>query len=82
MSKNDSIQRDRAASLEILAPSGRRGGFPASQSTGCPATTAISYGVLADVAMPAKRGRMLGTAMIAANTGVTLGPLLGGTITD
>lgn len=52
------------------------------QSAGCSATAAISYGVLADVAMPAKRGRMLGAAMVAANTGPTIGPLLGGIIID
>lgn len=50
------------------------------QSAGCSATAAISYGVLADVAMPSKRGKMLGAAMVAANVGPTLGPLLGGVI--
>lgn len=52
------------------------------QSAGCSATAAISYGVLADVATPAKRGHMLGMAMVVANTGPTLGPLLGGVIAD
>ncbi|OAP62858.1 hypothetical protein AYL99_02085 [Fonsecaea erecta] len=52
------------------------------QSAGSSATAAISYGVLADVAPPAKRGSMLGAAMVAANTGPTIGPLLGGVITD
>ena len=52
------------------------------QSAGCSATAAISYGVLADVAPPAKRGHMLGAAMVAANTGPTIGPLLGGIISD
>lgn len=51
------------------------------QSAGCSATAAISYGVLADVAMPSKRGSMLGAAMVAANVGPTLGPLLGGILT-
>lgn len=51
------------------------------QSAGCSATAAISYGVLADVAMPSKRGAMLGAAMVIANTGPTIGPLLGGIIT-
>jgi multidrug resistance protein len=51
------------------------------QSAGCSATAAIGYGVLADVAMPSKRGSMLGAAMVAANTGPTIGPLLGGVIT-
>lgn len=52
------------------------------QSAGCSATAAISYGVLADVAMPSERGAMLGAAMVAANTGPTIGPLLGGIITS
>ena len=52
------------------------------QSAGCSATAAISYGVLADVAPPAKRGHMLGAAMVAANAGPTIGPLLGGIISD
>jgi multidrug resistance protein len=52
------------------------------QSAGCSATAAISYGVLADVAPPAKRGHMLGAAMVAANTGPTIGPLLGGIISN
>ncbi|KIX08737.1 uncharacterized protein Z518_03394 [Rhinocladiella mackenziei CBS 650.93] len=42
------------------------------RSAGCSATAAISYGVLADVAIPSKRGHMLGAAMIAANTGPTV----------
>lgn len=50
------------------------------QSAGCSATAAISYGVLADFATPAKRGHVLGMAMVVANTGPTLGPLLGGAI--
>jgi multidrug resistance protein len=52
------------------------------QSAGCSATAAISYGVLADVSTPANRGQMLGAAMVAANTGPTTGPLLGGIISD
>lgn len=52
------------------------------QSAGCSATAAISYGVLADFATPARRGHVLGMAMVVANTGPTLGPLLGGVIAD
>ena len=52
------------------------------QSTGCSATAAVSYGVLADVAMPAERGRMLGAAMVAANLGPSFGPLIGGVLSD
>lgn len=52
------------------------------QSAGCSATAAISYGVLSDVAMPAERGRMLGAAMVAANAGPSIGPLLGGILAD
>lgn len=50
------------------------------QSAGCSATAAIGYGVIADVAMPSVRGRMLGTAMLFANMGPSFGPLLGGII--
>lgn len=52
------------------------------QSAGCSATAAVSYGVLADVAVPAERGRMLGAAMVAANLGPSFGPLLGGVLAD
>jgi multidrug resistance protein len=52
------------------------------QSAGCSATAAVSYGVLADVAMPAERGRMLGAAMVAANLGPSFGPLIGGVLAD
>ena len=52
------------------------------QSAGCSATAAISYGVLADVAVPSERGRMLGAAMVAANVGPSVGPLLGGIIAE
>jgi multidrug resistance protein len=52
------------------------------QSAGCSAAAAVSYGVLADVAVPAERGRMLGTAMVAANVGPSLGPLIGGVLAD
>lgn len=52
------------------------------QSAGCSATAAASYGVLADVAMPADRGQMLGAAMVAANLGPSFGPLVGGVLAD
>lgn len=52
------------------------------QGAGCSAIAAIIYGVLADVAQPTKRGHMLGPAMVAGNTGPTIGPLLGCFISD
>ncbi|KAL2041705.1 hypothetical protein N7G274_005489 [Stereocaulon virgatum] len=52
------------------------------QSLGCSATVAIGYGVIADVVPPAQRGSMLGPAMVATNLGPSLGPLIGGLLTD
>jgi multidrug resistance protein len=52
------------------------------QSFGCSAHNAISYGVIADVSTPDKRGRMLGPAMVATNLGPILAPVLGGLIVN
>ena len=52
------------------------------QSLGCSATVAIGYGVVADLATPAERGRILGPAMVATNLGPSLGPLIGGLLAD
>jgi multidrug resistance protein len=52
------------------------------QSLGCSATVAIGYGVIADVVPPSQRGSMLGPAMVATNLGPSLGPLIGGLLTD
>lgn len=48
------------------------------QSLGASANVAIGYGVVADVAMPAERGTMVGPALVASNVGPVLGPLIGG----
>jgi len=48
------------------------------QSLGASANVAIGYGVVADVAMPAERGTMVGPALVASNIGPVLGPLIGG----
>ncbi|KAH7157923.1 major facilitator superfamily domain-containing protein [Dactylonectria estremocensis] len=50
------------------------------QSLGCSAAVAVSYGVVADVAMAADRGGLLGTAMIATNLGPAIAPVIGGCI--
>ena len=39
---------------------------------------AISYGVVADVCVPAERGKMLGPVNAMGNLGVNIGPLVGG----
>lgn len=48
------------------------------QSLGASATVAIGYGVVADVAMPAERGAMVGPTLVGSNIGPVLGPLIGG----
>jgi multidrug resistance protein len=48
------------------------------QSLGCSATVAIGYGIVADIATPDERGKILGLAMVATNLGPSLGPLIGG----
>jgi MFS family permease len=50
------------------------------QSLGCSASIAVSYGVITDIATPADRGGMIGTAMIATNLGPALAPAIGGGI--
>lgn len=50
----------------------------ALQSLGASAIQAVSYGVIADVCVPAERGRMQGPVISMSNLGVNLGPLLGG----
>ncbi|KAE9364784.1 putative major facilitator superfamily transporter [Stipitochalara longipes BDJ] len=52
------------------------------QSLGASATVAIGYGVVADIATPAERGRVLGPAMVATNLGPILGPVIGGPLAD
>ena len=41
---------------------------------------AVAYGVVADVSVPAERGRMLGTVMVASNLGPCVGPFIGGIV--
>ena len=52
----------------------------ALQSVGASAVLAVAYGVVADVSVPAERGRMLGAVMTASNLGPCFGPLAGGII--
>ncbi|MCJ1375014.1 hypothetical protein MMC20_006248 [Loxospora ochrophaea] len=48
------------------------------QSLGASAVLAVAYGVVADICVPAERGKMLGPIMGAANLAVCLGPIVGG----
>ncbi|KAH0536793.1 hypothetical protein FGG08_006361 [Glutinoglossum americanum] len=50
----------------------------ALQSIGGSAVMAISYGVVADVAISAERGKMLGPMLAATNLGPCIGPVVGG----
>ena len=52
----------------------------ALQSIGASAVTAIAYGVVAGLCVPAERGRMLGPVMGAANVAVCVGPIIGGLV--
>lgn len=48
------------------------------QSIGASSVVSIAYGVVADVCVPAERGRMLGPVMAATNLGACIGPVIGG----
>ncbi|CAF9912234.1 MAG: hypothetical protein HETSPECPRED_000882 [Heterodermia speciosa] len=50
----------------------------ALQSLGASTVQAVSYGIIADVCVPAERGKMQGPIISMSNLGVNLGPLLGG----
>ena len=50
----------------------------AFQSLGASAASAVSYGVVADVCVPAERGNMIGPVSMALNLGTCLGPIVGG----
>ncbi|KAI9858592.1 MAG: hypothetical protein M1813_007397 [Trichoglossum hirsutum] len=50
----------------------------ALQSVGGSAVTALSYSVVADVAISAERGKMLGPMLAATNLGPCIGPVVGG----
>ena len=50
----------------------------AFQSLGASAAFAVSYGVVADVCVPAERGKMVGPVSMALNLGTCVGPMVGG----
>lgn len=50
----------------------------AFQSLGASAAFAVSYGVVADVCVPAERGKMVGPVSMALNLGTCVGPIVGG----
>lgn len=52
------------------------------QSAGASGTVAIAYGVLSDIAPPAERGSYVGILLGFANGAPSLGPVLGGVITE
>ena len=53
----------------------------ALQSLGASAVLAVAYGVVADVCLPAERGRMLGAVMAASNLGLCIACLVVGSRT-
>ena len=63
------LAQDSYAALLILR---------AIQSLGASAAFAVSYGVVADVSVPAERGKMLGPVTAALNLGTCIGPMIGG----
>ena len=50
----------------------------AFQSLGASAAFAVSYGVVADVCVPAERGKMVGPVSMGLNLGTCVGPVVGG----
>lgn len=52
----------------------------AVQSFGASAVLSVNYGTVADVCVPAKRGKMLGPVLAAGNLGTCVGPIVGGWI--
>lgn len=50
----------------------------ALQSLGASAVLSVSYGTVADICVPAKRGKMLGPVLAAGNVGTCVGPVVGG----
>jgi MFS family permease len=50
----------------------------ALQSLGASAVLSVSYGTVADICVPAKRGKMLGPVLAAGNVGTCVGPIVGG----
>lgn len=52
------------------------------QSAGASGTLAIAYGVISDIATPAERGGYVGVLMGFTNAAPSLGPVLGGVLTQ
>lgn len=52
----------------------------ALQSLGGSATVPVAYGIVADVAVPGERGRMLGPMLATCNAISAVGPVIGGAI--
>ncbi|KAK8112243.1 chloramphenicol resistance protein [Apiospora kogelbergensis] len=48
------------------------------QSAGSSVSTSIGYAVIADMAAPSERGRLLGSVMITVNLGPVIAPVIGG----
>ncbi|KAA6414326.1 MAG: major facilitator superfamily [Lasallia pustulata] len=55
-------------------------GLRTLQSLGASAASAVSYGVVADVCVPAERGSMLGPISMLLNLGACVGPVVGGLV--
>lgn len=52
------------------------------QSAGASSTIAIAYGIIADVSIPAERGTYMGILMGFTNAAPSLGPIIGGVLTQ
>ena len=52
----------------------------ALQSLGASSVLSVSYGTIADICVPAEKGKMLGPMLSAGNLGTAVGPILGGCI--
>lgn len=63
------LNRESYAALLVLR---------ALQSLGASAILAVGYGVIADVCVPAERGKMQGFFLAAGNLGPCIGPMIGG----
>lgn len=55
-------------------------GLRTLQSLGASAAFAVSYGVVADVCLPAERGSMVGPISMVLNLGACVGPVIGGLV--
>ncbi|KAG9236957.1 multidrug resistance protein [Amylocarpus encephaloides] len=52
------------------------------QSVGSSATISIAYGIVADIASPAERGSFVGAVLCGPNVAPSLGPVLGGVLSQ